>query len=350
MITFRLIEPLIFRESGEIDPWVSGIYSDARTSIFPSPSTLVGTIATYFMEQGLTLSPSEEWYEEMLSVIPDKDVIFKGPFLRLGEGIYIGSKIEGKVYDLKLLINYLKDISIKLWYELSYGIQGEKSVLEDLKASFSYKDVVLEKVGIGLDRKAKTVKKSLIYNVNLIDFSKILKKLGIEANNAEFFLESKNFKEELNFISNLGGRGRIAAIRASKETIINKYLDNKKCSKYILYFVSDCLINKPLSADLRTVFGEKDIFFAWNWDFFKDIFNRKVREIKGGKIYVGVRGAGFSLRKKIRKPIYTTVFQGSLLAVEFEKEVNPFELFWNEPAQSVAWRLGYGTFIPIPVA
>ncbi|RLE64441.1 MAG: hypothetical protein DRJ47_07735 [Thermoprotei archaeon] len=346
MILFKIVEPLLFREGGEIDPWISGVYSSAKSTIFPSPSTLVGAVATYFKEQGSKLDvEARTWYDEILSLIPD-EVIFKGPFLKIGRKVYVGSKEKEEVYDLEVLIEYINHKKEELWNELVEGPHVKENVLKELKAAFKYNNVLLERTSIGLNRKTRTVKKGLLYTLRLVDFSGILKKYKISTSKVAFFLETKNFYKEFKVVSNLGGRGRIAIIETSTESIIDKFLDDAKYKKYILYFVSDCLIKQSVPSDLKKVFEES--FVTWDWIFLSKIFERKAY-IKGGKISIGVKGAGFSLRKKVRKPIYTALFNGSLLAVEFEEKVSPMELFWEEPAKSEAWKLGFGTFIPFPV-
>lgn len=333
-IRFRIIEPMMFRKSGEFDPSSRGFHSFAQSLLIPNPSTILGAISAALMKEDEVPSVKASWVDEYLKII-GADNVLRGPFLVVRREVFVENRIDNVLLELnevKELCNAYKEGFLKKEWE------GKRIRI----GSFS------ERVGIGLmtraineNKSTKIVKEGLLYSAFFVDYSS--KDMGVTSvylhMDAKGSLCSKlrDFK-----ILRIGGEGRIALLGPSTETMIERLRRelwsnmNTFNGKLALFLVSPALFRSG-----KGISELKEEIESQVAEFCKDICEMRIY----GKITP--LSAGYSLSKKGRKPIYIAVEPGTLILVNVI-DCNLESLYWSGIGE-VGREIGYGSLLPMPI-
>jgi len=350
-LEFSILEPMMFRSSGEFDPLARGVQASASSYALPPPSTIAGTVATLILEKNGGSSHGEGWVEEYLSIL-GSDITFRCPFMEVKNELYVEDKALGGLVKLEEVINKVRKISRLLSLKEprdSASINKNLKFFEEI-SDFSKcleREARLkhsERVGVGLKVRPEGLKivggegEGLLYSASFIDYSPHgSPKVKILADARGKVLQDV-FSGRSAAPVRFGGEGRFSLLTISVGSSILDRLkrevwDGEASFKGLLglYVCSPALfrcgssvedsIRKSLEGrglSLKMLYGETEIL-----------------------------GVGFSLPKRRRKPIYGSLKPGSIVFAEAEScELE--ELYWSGLG-GVGVELGYGTVIPAPL-
>lgn len=350
-VEFSIFEPMMFRSSGEFDPLARGVQASASSLPLPSPSTISGTLATLTLEKKGGSPSGEDWIDEYLSIL-GSDFTLKGPFLEIEDELYVEDRLLGTVIKLKAAVRKIRKLSKVLSLEEPKDAASIKKNLkffeelrkieEDLKPGFHLK--FSERVGVGLRVRSHGVKtvtvkeeEGLLYSASFIDYSSS-EFYGVKVvADAKGSVLEEVFSSQLTVPVRFGGEGRVSILSISKdESVIDRlkevwrgtssftgilglYVSSPvlfRCTSSFKVFLKTLLEDRGLS--LKAVYGETEVL-----------------------------GAGFSLARRKRKPIYGSLKPGSIIFAEAEN-CDLEELYWSGLGDA-STKLGYGTVIPIPL-
>jgi CRISPR-associated protein Cmr3 len=325
---FRIFQSMMFRKSGEFDPSSRGVYSKASSFIVPTPSTLVGALASLYISSYVK---AQNWVDEYRVTL--NNAIFKGPFLKIGNMLYFDCNLERLLIPQQYLYNYVQIvneiINAKSSREIEDINEKKKKLIEKIKKEGCVFKMQ-ERVGIGLKVREEGGKivdeeRGKIYNVEYIEYADFRNKDIL----VEIYLDvinSGNVNVGKHYIK-LGGEGRIVklSIEESKLSIF----DDLKNQLKIADEANALYISSPLLCE--TGISIKDII--------KNDVKQEV-EIYGS---IDIIGAGYSLARKRRKPIYQVLLPGSMIFIK--GRINSREIY--NRGLGFAKELGYGTVIPV---
>ncbi|MCC6019126.1 MAG: hypothetical protein LM601_08845 [Candidatus Verstraetearchaeota archaeon] len=314
---FRVLEPYLFRGSGEFDPSTRGVYSSAYSLLAPSPSSTAGAIATTF---GYIDTSSAEWDYAYSIVL--KGAKLRGPYLRRGSTYYVENRVNGIFLRLDDVSGYSNMKRKQLYGEMV----EEREEREFIKRGFTPKKLTF--TGIGLKARTEEMRKiadeerGLIYTVNFIDYlsGKDVKDVDIETT-IEFDVISEKM-ETGKYVVRLGGEGRTSLLEILK---VDSYICRIPERTNILYVLSPILYETGI-------------------EFIKKL-KEELWEAGDIKIYgkIEILGAGYSEVRKKRKPIYQALVPGSVISLE--RSVEGRRIY--EEGIGIGKELGFGSVIPV---
>lgn len=339
-ICFRIVESMMFRGPGEFDPYVRGVHSRALSLALPTPSTIAGSLATYCISQlDRPIPAHEEWIDQYLSVL-GSDIKIRGPVVSLNGEIL--------VYD-KCTNGLLKLHELKIKCESEYKKLKKVNNLDELEKYFKLKtfkpEVKLEReprIGVKLevrDKEIKLVKKEGgLYGVEYIDYMYFMRK---KRGGIEVLADIKGgLTDELynrRALIKLGGETRISLMNFYEGNhVFNRVRDEIWHGKeahngiFALYLVTPALFKGGRKVE----------------DYIREWAKERNLSFKGISGETEPLGAGFSLNKAKRKPIYISLKSGSIMYLEGEVELS--KAYW-EFSFGEGTQIGYGTIFPIPL-
>lgn len=332
-----LFEPsgtLMFRGPMEFSPTVRGPQTIARTLPLPLPSTIAGCLTTLLLDKGISSLPKvyTSWEDALVQVLELNDeACLRGPYLLVDDEVYV--PFEEGLIKLRDLLEKFKEINVK---EVIYKGRLFRNVLEPIMIRLKK----VEHVGIGLEKVSKAVKRGLLYSAEFIDYLSTFKgrKVSIAIDIHGMTALSKLPSTE-QYVMRLGGEEKTVRIKINERRylwedvsrIMREIESKREC---LMYMVSPTLIKTPL-ADLTPVVTTRRPKFSINGI---DV------ELLVGRI--DALGAGFDVRRGVRKPMYASLTYGSLLIAKIE-QVDLTKLY-RCGLSDVGSKLGYGTFIPLP--
>lgn len=340
-IIFKIVEPMMFRGSGEFDPFVRGTQSRALTLPLPTPSTVAGALATYCISTlNKSMPKSSEWLERYKEILGD--VKIKGLLLSLNGELLVEDRIDGGFLDMKTLKSKCEKKYKKLSKKLT-SIEELNKEEEEPKVSISFEESKSIRVGTALEKRsksnAKIAKEGYLYSTEYIDYFSFRKK---KVESIEILSELKgDIADELISSKELpikfGGESRVALLSFKKGAqILNKIKselwDNKdKHSGILALYLSTPALFKG-GKRIKECIGE------WT--------NQVKYNLRGLYGESELLSAGFGLEGK-RKPIYNSLKPGSIIFIEGE-DFNLSDIYW-EKGLGEATEIGYGTLLPVPL-
>jgi len=344
-LRFRILEPMMFRRAGEFDPSSRGIYSSARSFILPTPSTIAGAVATLILEQNPGLMPGgESWEEEIKSVLGNAEL--RGPYLLKSGDFQVAYGERGlRLGELPgLAVGYwrLAQTEAKTYSEAKEWVLLHRELIKELERKAQALGKLQERVGVGLLKRAEGVKvadekRGLLYAASYVDY--VLSAADTEG--VEICVDARNLQLEDSFYAvKLGGEGRVTALRKGSAvlTTIKSVVwrgREKAEGSVALYLASPALFKCGLTREkLLEVIAEK-----------LSTYSARVLGIVGS---TALLGAGFSLSKGRRKPVYLALEPGSIIFVDLPDPRPLEQLYWSSLSEA-GGQLGYGTAIPIPL-
>lgn len=347
-LIFRVIEPMMFRGSGEFDPWVRGTYSRASTLAMPSPSTIAGALASYCIsELGLPPPDGDDWIDNYLKVLGD-EVVIKGPLIKLNDKLMVEDKLLGGFLNMEEMSQKCEKEWNRLIRDPSSLTQLEDYLKEEYEKRFkpSVKLSKETRVGVMLETRtrnfSKHVAEGYLFTAEYLNYAGIRKERN-EETQTEIVAEVRGKLSEvltsvLTRPIKLGGESRIALLSFYKggkiyEMIKTKIWNNKEKHEGILalYVATPSLFKGGTSV--------KEYVKKW-----AESANYKLIGLCGESEALG---AGFMLVNGRRKPIYTSLKQGSIVFLEGSFDLSQIYLDGNF---GEATALGYGTLIPVPLS
>jgi len=349
-LRIKPLEPLLFRGPGEFDPSSRGVYSYASSLPIPRPSTIVGALITHLLIEDsyakLIYANSVNSFSKLLEcyskALDDLGIIaLRGPYLYNTQKnvayvpVRFGAKLELIEYDVlrSFLTEDLLDALIEKRLDSDLLIKIEHYIREltadEHKPSLSK----LLKTGIMLcDRikpASKTAREGYIYTAEQIVYRRYVEGMELELR-LKLILsnDSPLNKLRLNKIVKIGGENKIASIHVDheyKDEFDEIFSKIDSCIEYYLL-----LSPAPL---------------------------KNVRDYLQGAIaymgFIDTIGLGFSIARKIRKPIISALLEGSIVktsrgSIERIPKSGLYGLLNVEDEElEVLARIGYATVIPI---
>lgn len=333
-VLFKPSGPLMFRGPMEFTPTIRGPQTFARTLPLPLPSTIAGCLATLLLDKGVASLPkiSLSWEDALIQVLGlDDKAYLRGPYLLVDNEVYI--PFEEGVIKLHDLFEKFKETNIE---EIIYKDEFFKNlelIMIPLKK--------VEHVGIGLDKATKAVKRGLLYSVEFVDYLSTFKghevSIAIDVHGASAL--NKLLPQE-QYVMRLGGEGKTVQIKINETSYLWKVVSEpiRKMSfkeECLMYMISPTLIKTPLTNLTPVISTRRPKFFISGINV----------ELLAGR--VNVLGAGFDVRREIKKPMYASLTHGSLLKTKI-KQIDLTKLY-QYGLSDMGGKLGYGTFIPLPI-
>jgi len=336
-ILFRIVSPMLFRAPGEFSPQARGPFSAARSLLLPTPSTVAGCLATSLGRfSGIK---GENWEDEVLRALGLPESAFlRGPYLVVEDEVYIPVEEMNGFIELSNLGLYV-DALIR-------GENGSKKGDEnDFKKEFiSMQKYTIEHLGIRLTKeKVVNEEEGGLYLARFRDY---LAAFGGKC--VWVGMEAHDFQAEAGKIVRFGGEGRIARIERRADggriyRLIKEFsvTDHRECA---LVLVSHSFIKSP-SPTLEEIESGIYVYPAVYSSIKRLLPNVKVKRIIGS---VRLLGSGFSMARGKRKPIYAALSPGSIIVIEQGQPDLILQLY-RRGLSIIGGRIGYGTFIPVPI-
>ena len=343
-LRFKILEPMMFRKWGEFDPSSRGVFSSATSLSLPTPSTIAGAIATLIVSQSPGLKPSgETWEEELSSVLGSAEL--RGPYLLKGGELFAACGERGiRLRELPGLAEIywsLLEAEPKTYEEWT----GRLRRLEEFKGRLPALGRLQERVGVGLKRRTEGIKvadeeRGLLYTATYIDY---ITSPG-DAGSVAICVDARGLELELGGGKpiKLGGEGRVSVLVKSEETVFNAVKSQlwgggEAVEGFVaLYLASPALFRCGLSRE-----GLEGRIR----DRLSQLCGAELEGLAGS---TAIMGAGFSLHKGRRKPIYLALEPGSVVFANFPKQCPLEKVYWHSISE-VGGQLGYGTAVPVPL-
>jgi len=356
IVEIKPLSSLLFREPGEIDPWVKGPATVARGRYLPSPSTIAGALA-FIMYKRKKCLKGEDWVDEIRYLLGN---------IKL-RGTYLFDVKNGAVYiehknNLIELTNLLKNISkytkILIKAKTFHDYEQSKNIIASLqekgRKENKQEDNVMEnlaekydKIGIALNRKKKIkiVKENYLYSFEYTSYSSDAR-IAVD-------IEGSNLIEYEDIIR-IGGKGGKGVVKIKNtDPLIPKHLGKeweKNHTQWILYAVSPILVsdisNAIVSNSKECLSNMKGacIIPSLKFDEMKSLLKAdfEIKYIIGS---ISLVATGYSLSRNRRKPLYPAIDKGSIIVAENIND--PEDVYWK--GLGFASDIGYGTVIPYPL-
>ena len=364
-ILFRLHEPMLFRGPTEFSPYIRGPKTVASSLILPTPSTIAGALATFYLDTQKADLPQATGWEEVVEVLGLDEAHIRGPYLKMeysgGEEFYI--QFVERLVKFKEVVRALQSLDQDLRDTLAVKRKKLLDLLKDKQVNF-YQPTFVERVGTRLEREYKRVKESGgLYTIRMVDYSvlssnKEVMMVGKAFNNlsvvVEIYGKSKIFDlGRREGILRFGGEGRLSHLVIKEgEPMLSKVkelLTSFEKGEAYLYLLTYSLYKS--SNDYRKVHKIcKGGYEAPSiWRRLEEILRElspsiEPKYIIGECIFIG---AGYSISNEARKPMYAALSPGTIIKVEATKE--DLLKLYEEGISEVGSKIGYGTVIPIPI-
>jgi CRISPR-associated protein Cmr3 len=341
-ISFKVVEPMMFRGPGEFDPFVRGAYSRGASLALPLPSTIAGVLATYGISKlGRPVPSSGDWIEQYLEVL-GKDVRIRGALIRLNNELMAEDRLSRGFLNMEKVREKCEIV----WRRLGRSCREECREGE-FEPSVKIKKSV--RVGIMLETRGKVsvkrAREGFLYGAEYVDY--VGATAGSRSLSVEIVAEVRGgIAESLSPAQKLpirfGGEGRIALLSFRKggeilDGVVKQLWSNRTDHHGVLalYLATPALFETGKSVKERLNEWIKDL-------------GRRARDVKliGLSGESSVLGTGFMLKERRRKPIYISLDPGSIIFLEGDFSLP--EIY--QEGVGVASMLGYGTVIPVPMS
>lgn len=364
----KVIEPMLFRGSGEFDPEVRGIHTIAMTRLLPLPSTFAGALASYLIDVSQTTPVAvNDWESSVVNTISRvlgvsvDDMYFRGPYLKVGNNLFID------------FLDTLVEVDFLAEYVSRAGLNFDHQYIKE--QGISRASLMYHRFGVHLSREAqrnptKLVKEGYLYTVSLVDFSKIA-----GANTAHVCFDTyipldklAFFTKSASHIVRFGGEGRISSLSLDQSSFLLDKLfswwKDVKCKSAAMMLISPSLMELKESSIIPfKASGSNGQGKYYYWPSLTPYISKIQAmlcdalhvnvEIQRCFLQIGLIGAGYSLAHKFRrrKPVYPSLMPGSYLFIRSKSPLNwslVKNLYWKG-VSAVGSKIGYGSVILIPL-
>ncbi|MDW8004936.1 MAG: type III-B CRISPR module-associated Cmr3 family protein [Thermofilaceae archaeon] len=336
-VKIKPLEPLMLRGPGEFDPSTRGVTAAALSQTWPSPSTLTGLLIS-----NLITSPqprSRTWSEYLNTALKALQAAglewVRGPYL-----IHEGSVHVPLWTREGILLASWSSIERRLDEVVERLNSGDvDEVLEKIEKDTGRRATprLHERVGIALAARegSKKVKEGYLYSATYVAFRHACFTIEVKATSSITTLNKA--------AAQLGGEERIARLEVLSTSEVGEHFLCKKLAR----FGGGCvLLLSPfvLPPDVTEIVEEGGKIYV------KDEEGNHAIELLHG--VVDVRGLGFSLADRSRKPIYPLIREGSIIRIErCYASAQTLGAFAGLPKQTpfleYLGRFGFGSFLPL---
>ncbi|MEZ0346277.1 MAG: type III-B CRISPR module-associated Cmr3 family protein [Infirmifilum sp.] len=333
-VKIKPLEPLLLRGPGEFDPFVRGTTSVARSESLPSPSTIAGLVISLLLKGPVGRAADWGGYVERMKELLSSTGVewIRGPYFMRGESAYYPFLIEGRarLFEACGLLSRLSKL-----LEGEGDIQLFEDVLKELDENVDQiEPLVVQRVGTALTSRSggKVVREGYLYGASLVGYG-----------DAEIVVEV-GARVDLGVLNNrvavLGGEQRKVLVRVEA-------IRNGQNADSIAWLAGSFQSGPALLLSPLVLSG--------------GLKNRIVLEgvgSSGGLVLrygrLGVKGLGFSVLEKRRKPLYPLVTAGSILVIDKvvgdARAYGAYAAFQEKELDGTAevlGRIGYGSFVPV---
>jgi len=382
-VLLELVEPVIPRGAGEVDPGVRGPHTHGAPLLMPNPTSITGILLTIYhssVKGGLVSRARDvsEWYKDFEANLGlgDEGNSVRGPFIYIDLGdrkVLLTATLNGwSVVDE--LINKLYKLKNGGYLNKPEKFGEVMRYLNEL-IDVKYLDALEDRVTIALEENVKRIKPHYFTIFKFIDYAKVARSvvrgqyptvfIGVELwdKNGKISEVVKIIKEPIPVRT--FGRGRISVLRILNEAPLRSVLERVSKGKFsevignaeiILYNIS------PILLDVETVSEDMYHEAIMVIPAFKQIHDyvRKELEdlckcdkssrdcVRELRIYgkVSIIGSGYSLRFRKRKPLYNGLLPGSLIYAKVRKCSATLEEVYSK-GMGLLRHLGFGTIVPL---
>ena len=362
---FKLQEPMLFRGSMEFSPNVRGPKTIVTSLILPTPSTIAGALATFYLDtQKLNLPQATGWERDVVEILGLDEAQLKGPYLIVEqdseEELYIQfeDKDEQHLVKFSEIVRALQSLDQDLRKSLVVKKKKLWELLKDNHVEF-YQPAFTERVGTRLERLYKRVKEGGgLYTIRMVDYSVLRSNKESKKSNLSVAVDicgrSKLFElEKREGVLRLGGEGKISQLVIKEgeplTSKVNKLLTSFEKGEAYLYLLTYSLYRSSKDYLKIQEVCKGGYVAPTVWRRLEEFLREFSPSIKV-KYIIGackILGAGYSLSSETRKPIYATLPPGTIIKVEGTKE--DLHKLYREGISEVGSKIGYGTVIPIPL-
>jgi len=355
-ITFRVVEPMMFRGPSEFTPSIRGPQTVAVSNPVPMPSTVAGALATLVLEalnRPPPMSTEATSFEQLIAILrtAGETLIMRGPYIMSAQGSYVQYREQLVSFkDVREALTKKTDIKKAL------KILSER-VKEGVKEGRGANTVPT--LGIKLidtfTSPSKVAEEGFIYTTKMVDYSR----LGKASVAVDVLRGSKSLEETLKTkkLVRLGGEGRITEASASENQPLTegvRSVADKPSTLWRLYVSTPLILDgKELRGVSAHTTGGVHVYTGFKVReavaaLLKPRLSPEPKKVKvAGQ--VSVMG-GYSLVADRRKPMFPVLMPGSVIEVEGEGlwEPLPFLKIYTE-GLGFAAEIGFGTVLPIPI-
>jgi len=336
-VRVKPLEPLMLRGPGEFDPSARGVSASAVSQAFLAPSTVAGLLTSLLLQQ--PVKPVSSWIcyvERMLNLLNGLGIRWiRGPYLVRDSTPYVPIRVGGDFFfiDLKQLACHFRQELAKI----------ERGDLEDFMNRLRQEQNraeprLQERVGIALTAREglKAAREGFLYTASYVSVhcDYIAVEVGLDSARAPNLLVRLD-----GAAAAVGGESRIARLEVrGVDGGVAKPIASAEFKEGYAVLLSPLILPSPLR--IKREGGRVSV------------------EVDGGCLFelvtgaAGLRGLGFSIAERSRKPMYPAILEGSIIRLRegqcYTRDMGPYA---NVPKRAslieLLGRTGYGSLIEL---
>ena len=331
-VRIKPLEPLMLRGPGEFDPSARGVSAAAVSQAFLAPSTVVGLLVSLLLRQ--PVEPVSDWMcyvDRMLELLNKLGIRWiRGPYLAQGSTPYVPIRAGGDLFFIDL-------------HQLAYHFKRELANIEkgDLEGFMSRlrqiqdraEPRLQERVGIALTAREglKAVREGFLYTASYVsvqgDYTAV--EVGLDSGTAPGSLARLN-----GAAAAVGGEGRVARLEVlGVDGGVAELVAGSEFEGGYAVLLSPLVLRSPMRIERKG--GRVSV----------KVGDKCFLELISGT--VGLRGLGFSIAERSRKPVYPAILEGSIVKLcegqRYTRDVGPYANVPGGALLELLGRIGYGS-------
>ncbi|MEM3944771.1 MAG: type III-B CRISPR module-associated Cmr3 family protein [Thermofilaceae archaeon] len=357
-VRIKPLEPLMLRGPGEFDPSARGVSAAAVSQAFLAPSTVAGLLVSLLLRQ--PVEPVSDWMcyvDRMLELLNKLGIRWiRGPYLAQGSTPYVPIRAGGDLFfiDLHQLAYHFKrelanieraggDLFFIDLNQLAYHFKRELANIEkgDLEGFMSRlrqiqdraEPRLQERVGIALTAREglKAVREGFLYTASYVSVrcDYIAVEIGSDSGAAPGSLARLN-----GAAAAVGGEGRVARLEVlGVDGGVAELVAGSEFEGGYAVLLSPLVLRSPMRIERKG--GRVSV----------KVGDKCFLELISGT--VGLRGLGFSIAERSRKPVYPAILEGSIVKLcegqRYTRDVGPYANVPGGALLELLGRIGYGS-------
>ncbi|MEM4667463.1 MAG: type III-B CRISPR module-associated Cmr3 family protein [Thermofilum sp.] len=331
-VRIKPLEPLMLRGPGEFDPSARGVSAAAVSQAFLAPSTVAGLLVSLLLRQ--PVEPVSDWMcyvDRMLELLNKLGIRWiRGPYLAQGSTPYVPIRAGGDLFFIDL-------------HQLAYHFKRELANIEkgDLEGFMSRlrqiqdraEPRLQERVGIALTAREglKAVREGFLYTASYVSVrcDYIAVEIGSDSGAAPGSLARLN-----GAAAAVGGEGRVARLEVlGVDGGVAELVAGSEFEGGYAVLLSPLVLRSPMRIERKG--GRVSV----------KVGDKCFLELISGT--VGLRGLGFSIAERSRKPVYPAILEGSIVKLcegqRYTRDVGPYANVPGGALLELLGRIGYGS-------
>ncbi|MEM4455333.1 MAG: type III-B CRISPR module-associated Cmr3 family protein [Thermofilaceae archaeon] len=331
-VRIKPLEPLMLRGPGEFDPSARGVSAAAVSQAFLAPSTVAGLLVSLLLRR--PVEPVSDWMcyvDRMLELLNKLGIRWiRGPYLAQGSTPYVPIRAGGDLFFIDL-------------HQLAYHFKRELANIEkgDLEGFMSRlrqiqdraEPRLQERVGIALTAREglKAVREGFLYTASYVSVrcDYIAVEIGSDSGAAPGSLARLN-----GAAAAVGGEGRVARLEVlGVDGGVAELVAGSEFEGGYAVLLSPLVLRSPMRIERKG--GRVSV----------KVGDKCFLELISGT--VGLRGLGFSIAERSRKPVYPAILEGSIVKLcegqRYTRDVGPYANVPGGALLELLGRIGYGS-------